>query len=63
MYEEEFEDIKRVIRIVYRRTDNTVVKEKGQKDKQRSSKHTHKIKDRVTRTPLKIGVNSGAPKG
>ena len=36
-------------------------KEKGQKDKQRSTKHTHKIKYRVTRTPLKIGVNSGAP--
>jgi hypothetical protein len=28
-------------------------KEKGQKDKQRSTKHTHKAKDRVTRTPLK----------
>jgi len=27
--------------------------EKGQKDKQRSTKHTHKSKDRVTRTPLK----------
>jgi hypothetical protein len=26
-------------------------KEKGQKDKQRSTKHTHKIKDRATRTP------------
>ena len=25
---------------------------KGQKDKQRSSKHTHKTKIRVTRTPL-----------
>ena len=25
---------------------------KGQKDKQRSSKHAHKTKDRVTRTPL-----------
>ena len=24
---------------------------KGQKDKQRFSKHTHKTKDRVTRTP------------
>jgi len=36
-------------------------KEKGQKDKQRSTKHTHKTKDRVTRTPLKHGVNSGAP--
>ena len=30
-------------------------KEKVQKDKQRSTKHTHKAKDRVTRTPLKPG--------
>ncbi len=29
-------------------------KEEVQKDKQRSTKHTHKTKDRVTRTPLKI---------
>jgi hypothetical protein len=29
-------------------------KEKVQKDKQRSTKHTLKTKDRVTRTPLKI---------
>ena len=28
-------------------------KEKVQKDKQRSTKHAHKTKDRVTRTPLK----------
>ena len=28
-------------------------KEKVQKDKQRSTKHTHETKDRVTRTPLK----------
>jgi hypothetical protein len=28
-------------------------KGKGQMDKQRSTKHTHKTKDRVTRTPLK----------
>ena len=28
-------------------------KEKGQKDKQRSTKHTYKTKDRVTRIPLK----------
>jgi hypothetical protein len=27
--------------------------QKGQKDKQRSTKHTHKTKYRVTRTPLK----------
>ena len=49
---------------VYRwRTDNTMAKEKVQKDKQRSTKHKYKTKDRVTRTPLKIGVNSGAPEG
>ena len=28
-------------------------KEKAQQDKQRSTKHTHKTRDRVTRTPLK----------
>ena len=38
-------------------------KEKVQKDKQRSTKHIHKTKDRVTRTPLILGVNSGAPGG
>ena len=31
------------------------------KDKQRSKKHTHKTKDRETRTPVKPGVNSGSP--
>jgi len=36
-----------------RRTDNTMAKRKVQKDKQRSTKHTHKTKDRVTRIPLK----------
>jgi len=30
-------------------------KEKGQKDKQRSTKHTHKTKYRVKRTPQKNG--------
>jgi hypothetical protein len=30
-------------------------KEKPQKDKQRSTKHTYKTKDRVTRIPLKTG--------
>ena len=38
-------------------------KRKGTKDKQRSTKHTHKTKDRVTRTPLKPGVNPCAPEG
>ena len=34
---------------------------KGQKknDKQRSTKHTHKTKDQVTRTPLKTGGELG----
>jgi hypothetical protein len=30
-------------------------KEKVQKDKKRSTKHTYKTKERVTRTPLKTG--------
>ena len=38
-------------------------KEKVQKDKQQSTKHTLTTKDRVTRTPLKTWVNSGAPEG
>jgi hypothetical protein len=37
-------------------------KEKVQKDKQRSTKHTYIHKDRVTRIPLRPGVNSGSPK-
>ena len=32
-----------------------IEKENVQKDKQRFTKHTHKTKDRVTRTPLKTG--------
>jgi hypothetical protein len=36
---------------------------KEQKDKQRSTKHTHKTKDRVMQSPLKTGVNSGALEG
>jgi hypothetical protein len=30
-------------------------KEKVQKDKQQSTKHTHKTKDQLTQTPLKTG--------
>ena len=30
-------------------------KEKEERDRQQSTKHTHKTKDRVTRTPLKPG--------
>jgi hypothetical protein len=38
-------------------------KERVQKNKQRSTKHAYKTKDRVIRTPLKTGVNSSAPEG
>jgi len=58
VYEEEFEDTKGVIRIRKsnkNRQHNVQTKEKGQKDKQRSTKHTHKAKNRVTRAPLKTG--------
>jgi hypothetical protein len=34
-------------------------KDKGQRDNQRSTKHIHKTKDRVIRTPLKIGGELG----
>ena len=40
-----------------------MAKKKVQKDKQRSTKHTHRTKDRETRTPLKTGMKSGAPEG
>jgi hypothetical protein len=36
-------------------------KEKVQKDKQRSTKHTHKTKDQVTQTPIKIGGELSLP--
>ena len=39
------------------------LKENIQKDKQRSTKHTYKTKDRATRTPLKSRVNLGTPEG
>ena len=57
----EFEHTKGVIRISNRRMTTQWPKEKVQKDKQRSTKHTYKTRDRVTRTPHKTGVNSGAP--
>jgi hypothetical protein len=47
---EEFEDTKGVIRISIEQTTQWP-KEKGQKDKQRSTKPTHKTKDRITRAP------------
>jgi small-conductance mechanosensitive channel len=62
LFQEEFEDTKVVIRI-----------RKSKKDRQDNGKRkvqtmiykkiTHKTKDQVTQTPLKTGVNSGAPEG
>ena len=61
---EEFEDTNGVIRI---RISKKNRQHKGQKDKQQSTKHTYKTKDRETRPPpppkKKPGVNSGAPEG
>ena len=59
---EEFEDTKGVIKIrISKKNRNTMAKRKSTKDKQRSTKHTHKTKDRVTRTPLRLGLHSGTP--
>ena len=49
---EEFEDTKGVIRFRKLKKDRQHNGQK-KKDKQRSTKHTYKTKDRVTRTPLK----------
>ena len=59
---DEFEDAKRGNQNPYIEEEQTTQwpKEKVQQDKQRSTKHTHKTKDRVTRTPLKT---VGAPEG
>jgi len=40
-----------------------MTKRKSTKGQKTIYKHTHKTKDRVTRTPLKTEVNSGAPEG
>jgi hypothetical protein len=48
----EFEDTKKGNQNPYIEEEH---KEKVQKDKQRSTKHTRKTKDRVPRTPLKTG--------
>ena len=55
--DEEFEDTKGVIRIRISKKNRPhhSQKEKVQKDKQRSTKHTHNTEDRVTRSPLKTG--------
>jgi hypothetical protein len=43
------------ISVFRRRTDNTMAKTNLLKDNQRSTKHTHTTKDKVTRTPQKRG--------
>ena len=55
-----FEDNKGVIRIRKLRKNRQYNGQK-KKDKQRSTKHIHTTKDRVTRTPLKPGMISCAP--
>jgi hypothetical protein len=47
--QEKFEDTKGIIRICKSKKDRQHNgRKKGQRDKQRSTKHTHKTKDRVT---------------
>jgi len=62
LFIEEFEDTEGIIRIRISKKDrqHNGQKKKVQRDKQRSTKHTHKTKDRVTVTSLKTGVNSCA---
>ena len=56
---DKFEEIKVVIRSrkSKKNRQHKDQKETGQREKQRSTKRTRKTKDRVTRTPLKTGVN------
>jgi ElaB/YqjD/DUF883 family membrane-anchored ribosome-binding protein len=62
--EEKLEDTKGAIRNhISKKNRQHNGKKKVQKDKQRSRKHTYKSKDRVTRTPLKPGMDWGAPEG
>ena len=49
-----FEDSKGVIRI-RKSSKNRQHNGQKKKDKQRSTRHAHKTKDRVTQTPLKFG--------
>jgi hypothetical protein len=60
-YKEELEDTKGAIRIhLSKRISKKNRQHNSQKEKY---KRTYKTKDRVTRTPLKTGVNWGAPEG
>ena len=59
-HEEEFEDTKGVIRI---RISKKNRQHNCQKKSTKGQTTIYKTKDRVTRTPLKTGVNPGALKG
>ena len=59
---EEFEDTKGAI-IIHISKKNRQHNGQKKKYKQRSTKHIHKTKDRVARTPLKTRVNASAPEG
>ena len=60
---EEFEDTKGGNQNPYIKEEQTTQwpKEKIQNDKQRSTKHTYKAEDRVTRTPLETGGERMCP--
>jgi hypothetical protein len=53
--QEEFEDIKGVIRI---RKSQKNRQHNGQKKRAKATKHAHKTKDRVTRNPLSQVINT-----
>jgi hypothetical protein len=61
--QEEFEDTKGtiIIRISKKNRQHNGKKKKVQKEKQRSTKHAYKTKDRVTRTSLKTGGELSTP--
>ena len=58
LYIEEFKISKGVIRFRKSKKDRQRNRQK-KKDKQQSTKHTHKTKDHVTRTPQQIGGELG----
>jgi len=63
-FQEELEDTKRIIRI--RKSKDRQHMAKKKKDKRSNNdlqNTTQKTKDRITRTPLKAGVNSSALEG
>ena len=53
--QEDFEDTKGAIKICILKKNRMAKRNSTKEHKQRSTKHTHKTKDQITRTPLKIG--------